>query len=85
MKIGVKEGSKVDNRWFKRKKETILEHLQKQITSPIDSVTNIKELIKIMTQIEEKRDDLAYGAPATEKILQEKINLFFKLKEIIKC
>ena len=81
----IKEGSKIDHRWFKRKEQTILEQLQKQVVSPINSIENIKKIIEIISKIEEKRDDLAYGAPATEKTLQEKINLFFELKRITKC
>lgn len=42
-------------------------------------------MIIIAIKIEEKRDDIAYGAPTTEKILQEKINLFFELKKLVKC
>lgn len=81
----IKEGSKINHLWFKRKKERVLEQLQKQIVSPIDSIVNINKIIEIILKIEEKRDDLAYGAPATEKILQEKINLFFELKKVLKC
>ena len=81
----MKEGSKIDHRWFKKKEERIFEQLQKQITSPISSVEKISRIIEMIAKIEEKRDDLAYGAPATEKILQEKINLFFELKEAVKC
>lgn len=81
----IKEGSKIDHRWFKKKEETILEQIQKQIISPINSLNNLKEIIKLISKIEEKRDDLAYGAPSTEKVLQEKINLFFELKELTKC
>lgn len=81
----IKEGSKIDHRWFKRKKEKVFEHLQKQIISPIASVDNIKKIIEIISKIEEKRDDLAYGSPTTDSILQEKINLFFELKKITKC
>jgi len=81
----MKEGSAMDHTWFKRKKENVLEKLQKQITSPVNSIKDIDEIIGIIMKIEEKRDDLAYGAPANEKILQEKINLFFKLKRVVKC
>ena len=81
----IKEGSIINHQWFKRKESRVFEQLQNQITSPIDSVPKIDDIVKIIIKIEEKRDDLAYGAPATEKILQNKINLFFKLKEIIKC
>ncbi len=81
----IKEGSKINHQWFKRKKERVFEQLQNQITSPIDSVPKIDYIIEIIIKIEEKRDDIAYGAPATEKLLQNKINLFFELKEIVKC
>jgi len=81
----IKEGSKINHQWFKRKKERIFEQLQNQLTTPIISVPNIGRIIEIIAKIEEKRDDLAYGAPSTEKILQEKINLFFELKGLVKC
>lgn len=81
----IKEGSRIDHRWFKRKQETVLEHLQRQITSPINSIENISVIVETIAKIEEKRDDIAYGAPTTEEILQEKINLFFELKRMVKC
>ncbi|MBI2105512.1 hypothetical protein HYT56_01590 [Candidatus Woesearchaeota archaeon] len=81
----IKEGTQIDHTWFKRNEDKILEKLQNQITSPIDSIEKIKDIVDITKQIEEKRDDLAYGAPASDKILQEKINLFFKLKKVLKC
>lgn len=81
----IKEGSKINHLWFKKRKDKVLERLQKQIVSPISSIRNIDKIIEIAIKIEEKRDDLAYGAPATEKILQDKINLFFELQKITKC
>jgi len=81
----IKEGSMINHSWFKRKREKILGQLQKQITSPVESIEKIEEAVEIISKIEEKRDDLAYGAPGSDKILQEKINLFFKLKEMLKC
>lgn len=85
-KLGIiKEGSKFDHRWFGKSKSRVFEQLQNQITSPVDSIENISSIIDIMLKLEEKRNDLAYGAPATEKILQEKINLFFELKKVTKC
>lgn len=81
----IKEGSKINHTWFRFKKEKIIEQLEKQITSPINSIHNINETIDLMIKIEEKRDDLAYGSPATEKVLQDKINLFFELKKLLKC
>ena len=81
----MKVGSMIDHTWFKRSKKNVLDKLEMQITSPISSVKDIDGLVEIIRDIEEKRDDLAYGAPATEDVLQNKINLFFKLKKILKC
>jgi len=81
----IKEGSRINHLWFKRKIERVKERLQNQIVSPIDSVSNINEILKKAIKIEEKRDDLAYGAPSSEKILQEKINLFLELRRMTKC
>ena len=81
----IKGGSKINHLWFKSKKEKIYENLQKQVMTPINSIPNLNKIIDIAIKIEEKRDDIAYGSPTTEKILQEKINLFFELKKMIKC
>ena len=79
----IKEGSKIDHRWFKKKEESVLEQLQRQVVAPIDSFDKIKQAVVLARKIEEKRDDLAYGAPATELVLQEKINMFLELKKVL--
>ncbi len=85
-KLGIiKEGSKINHTWFKKGKQNVFELIQKQITSPLASIPNSEHIVELIIQIEEKRDDLAYGAPATEEIVQEKINLFFELKKVIQC
>ena len=79
----IKEGAKIDHRWFKRKKETIFLHLGQQVTSPVETINNLQQAIDLIMKIEEKRDDIAYGAPTTESILQEKINLYLELKALL--
>ncbi len=81
----IKEGSKINHTWFKKGKAKVTEHLQSQLTAPLATISEAGNLIELAIQIEEKRDDLAYGAPATDEILQEKINLFFALKRMAKC
>ena len=78
----IKEGAKLNHRWFKRKKDRIYGYLQKQIISPMNSIEKIEEIISLAIKIEERRDDLAYGVVSSEKVLQEEINLFFKMKEL---
>ncbi|MBI2140025.1 hypothetical protein HYU14_03810 [Candidatus Woesearchaeota archaeon] len=81
----IKEGAQINHLWFKQKKERIIEHLKNQIIGPIDTIDGLLPLIGLIITIEEKRDDLAYGAEAPEAILQEKINLFLRLKGEAKC
>lgn len=81
----IKEGSQINHLWFRKGKDNILEQLRNQVIVNINSIDKINEIIDLIIKIEEKRDALAYGAPATEKILQEKINLFFELRSLTKC
>ncbi len=81
----LKQGVKMDHRWFARKKEKIIQEIENQTTSPINGLEYIDEIIDTVIAIEEKRNDLAYGSPATEELLQQKINLFFKLRSLTKC
>ena len=37
----MKEGTKIDHTWFKKKKESIVEHLQRQITTQINSINDL--------------------------------------------
>jgi hypothetical protein len=78
----IKEGAKIDHRWLKKKEETTVEQIGRQLTLPIDA--KARAAIMIARKIEEKRDDLAYGAPVPESILQEKINLFFELERVLR-
>lgn len=78
-------GSKIHHEWFKRKKEKVFIQLQSQVLPPITTLPDFDQMVTLAIKIEEKRDDLAYGSPAKEELIQEKINLFFKLKELVKC
>jgi hypothetical protein len=81
----IKEGSKINHLWFKKRKENVLELIQNQIVPPVNSIKNIEKIIDIAIKIEEKRDDLVYGVSVSEKVLQEKINLFLDLRRITEC
>lgn len=85
-KVGViKNGASVNHMWFKRRKNYILEKVQSQIYGSVGLIENFDEVVNLAMSIEEKRDDLAYGVPVGERVLMEKINLFFKLKELVRC
>jgi len=75
-----KAGGKINHRWFKKKRENVKELISNQITSPIDSIEKINEILDIAYNIEKERNELAYGKPASEETLKDKINLFLDLK-----
>lgn len=78
----MKEGSRIKHQFLR--KADVKERLSNQITSPLQKVKRIDEILKLAVEIEEKRDDLAYGSPLTdEKFLKEKIDQFLDLKRII--
>lgn len=78
----IKGGSRIKHNWFKQKR--VKEALSNQIICDLDNVKNIDRIISIARGIEEKRDDMAYGAPVEEEtLLKSKINDFLKLKKII--
>ncbi|MFH0836854.1 MAG: hypothetical protein V1870_01875 [Candidatus Aenigmatarchaeota archaeon] len=78
----IKEGSNIKHQWLKI--TDAKEILSKQITSPIDSIDMIDEILRIADKIEQKRNDITYGSPLNEEsILLEQIKLFFEAKKII--
>lgn len=79
-----KPGIKINHLWFKKKKSTILEQIQHQVISPLNLIAHFEDALDLAAKIEEKRDELAYGSPSSEKILQEKIKLFFELRQLLK-
>lgn len=78
----MKEGSRIKHQFLR--KADVKERLSNQITAPLQKVKKIDEILKLAVEIEEKRDDLAYGSPLTdEKFLKEKIDQFLDLKRIV--
>ena len=78
----IKSGARIKHDWFRQKR--IKEKLEQQIIQPIDSITEIHTIMRLAVDIEESRDELAYGSPVDEeKLLMEKINQFLELKKII--
>ena len=67
-------GFVVKHDWFKSKNK-IKEKF------PFD-FKNKNEILKIMEEVEEKRNDLCYGSPKEEKVIEEIILKFNKLKKL---
>jgi len=79
----LKSGAKINHLWFKKKKENIQEILSNQITSQVEKIPEINEILNYIFNIEKDRNELAYGKRVSEENLKEKINIFLKLKELI--
>jgi hypothetical protein len=77
----MKSGSMIKHEWFRQKR--LKELLQQQIIQPIEMFESVDLMIKIARDIEEARDNLAYGAPLKkEDFLIDKINQFLEMKKI---
>ncbi|MEK6846286.1 MAG: hypothetical protein AABY26_05985 [Nanoarchaeota archaeon] len=78
----LKPGSRIKHDWFRQKR--IKEKLEQQVTSPLSGLAGIDEIISLAVQLEESRDDLAYGSPVNEEeFIRSRIDLFLKMKKII--
>jgi len=79
----LKSGAKINHLWFKKKKENTKKILSNQITSSVEEVPKIDDILGYIFNIEKERNEFAYGKRVSEKQLKEKINTFLKLKELI--
>ncbi len=80
----LKSGAKINHSWFKKKKGNVKKLISNLITCPIENLKEIDGLLDLTFEIENQRNAIAYGGMVDEKVLIEKINLFFKLKEKVK-
>ncbi len=77
----LKTGFKIDHRIFKKNKKNVKKILSNKITCPIEELKEINKLIEIAYEIESRRNDLVYGSPSSEKILNKLINLYLSIKK----
>ena len=77
----LKPGAKINHLWLKKKKENIKKLISNQITSPVENIEKINLILDKTHLLEKERNELAYGKPVSEDILNEKINLFLELKK----
>jgi len=57
--------------------------LERYITTPVENVEHLDQILEFAYKIEKERNELAYGKPVSETILKNQIHLFFKLKELV--
>ncbi len=77
----LKTGFKIDHRIFKKNKENVKKILSNKITCSIEDLKKIDKLIEVAYEIESKRNDLVYGSPSSEDVLNKLINLYLNIKK----
>ena len=75
-----KSGAKINHLWFKKKKGNVKILIARQITCPVENLTELDDLLSLAFEIERERNTLAYGKQATEEQLSTKIRAFLNLK-----
>lgn len=81
-KLGViKVGSVIKHQWLSRKDAKLI--FENQITSPVDTLKNIDEILELAREIESNRNTFAYGSSESSASLINEINIFLKLKQTI--
>ena len=76
-----KTGSRINHQWLKKKKENVKIVLSRQITCPIEKISELDRFLESAYAIEKERNQLAYGKPVSEEKLKELIQLFLNFKE----
>ena len=77
----LKQGNKLNHQWLKKKKENVKGILAEKITGSIDSLKELDKILEIAYRIESKRNELAYGEKASEKMLSDLINQYLELEK----
>jgi len=77
----LKKGAKINHRWFKKKKENVKDLISRHLISSIDNIEKIDSILERTFDLENERNEIAYGKLVSEDKLKEKINLFFELKK----
>ena len=80
----LKGGAKINHAWFKKKKENAKRLISNLITCPIENLAEFDGLLDLTFEIENRRNEMAYGNLVDEKVLVKKINLFLELKKKVK-
>lgn len=75
-------GINVKHNWFSKSKEKIKLKLDSIISKNLNEIKNIHEIIGLINQIEQDRNEIIYGAPVTDKVLRRKIDAYLELKEL---
>ncbi len=77
----LKPGAKLNHQWFKKNKENVKKIIARQLSSPIESVTEIDKFLDQLYSLEKERNQLAYGKKSTEEKMKTLIGKFLDFKK----
>jgi len=77
----LKGGGKINHLWLKKNKSNVKKFISNQITCPVEKIPKLDKLLDLIFEIENKRNNVAYGPPAPEKELNKLIDSFFRLRK----
>lgn len=79
----IKPGASVKHDWFGQDERKIKLRLSPLLTTAIEKIPGINDVVFMAHEIEKDRNVLFYGSPIPhDKILREKIDLFLELKKL---
>jgi len=77
----LKPGAKLNHQWFKKNKENVKKIIARQLSSPIESITEIDKFLDRLYSLEKERNQLAYGKKSTEEKMKTLIDKFLDFKK----
>ncbi len=75
-------GISIKHNWFSKSKEKIKLKLDSITSKNLNEIKNMHEIIGLINQIEQDRNEIIYGAPVTDKVLRRKIDAYLELKKL---
>lgn len=79
----LKPGAKLNHQWFKKNKENVKKIIASQLSSPIESITEIDKFLDQLYSLEKERNQLAYGKKSTEEKMKALIDNFLEFKKAV--
>ena len=80
----LKPGAAIKHEWFALGTQNLRLKLAAVITTDIDRVPGLSELMVLGQEVEKERNDMIYGSPLTDtRALREKIDAYLKMKTVV--
>lgn len=80
----IKPGTQIKHEWFGMGNRNLSLKLSAILTTEINSIPRLNDILELAKTVEADRNDIIYGSPLFDgKILREKIDAFLEIKKIM--